>query len=105
MSWKPRRYLPEAFNEEDTPVLCKIVSDTSQLNIDRFEKVGNIFRTAYLVAKYKVKVNIEVADILFEVWCQGMKLSQDQRIRVQWMEGAEVPRPLNAGRARDELSR
>lgn len=57
------------------------------------------------MALYEVKVNIEVADILFEVWCNGIKLSEDQRIQVQWKEGAEAGRPLDVvrgeGRARD----
>lgn len=60
----------------------------------------------FLVAKYKVQVNIEVADILFEVWCNDIKLSEDQRIQMEWKEGAEVGRPVQdldrrGGRARD----
>lgn len=89
--------------------LCTIKSDPSDLRLDDFEKVGyfyNLVGVKFLVAKYKVQVNIEVADILFEVWCNDIKLSKDQRIQVHWKEGAEVGRPLGdeertEGRARD----
>ncbi|KAI4149174.1 MAG: hypothetical protein L6R39_002587, partial [Caloplaca ligustica] len=90
--------------------LCTIKSNTSDLRTDDFEKVGYLFNLVgvkFLVAKYKVQVHIEVADILFEVWCNDIKLSEDQRIQVQWKEGAEVGRPLgeelegSVGRAKD----
>ncbi|KAI4203188.1 MAG: hypothetical protein LQ350_002064 [Teloschistes chrysophthalmus] len=107
ISWKDRAYLPKALGDEANQ-LCIIKSDTSDLHLKDFEKVGylgNLVGTKFLVAHYKVKVNIEVADILFEVWCNDIKLSEDQRIQVQWKEGAEAGRPLdvirNEGRARD----
>ncbi|KAL8831954.1 MAG: hypothetical protein Q9170_005080, partial [Blastenia crenularia] len=56
----------------EAPQLCTIKSNTSALRVDDFEKVGylyNLIGVKFLVAKYKVVVNIEVADILFEVWC------------------------------------
>ena len=105
--WKDRDYLPKALNE-DTPRLCNIVSDTSHLKMKDFEKIApwyNPWGHAYYIAKYKVKVIIEVADILFEVWCNGFKLSEDQRIDVQWKEGAESGRPTDTGRAKDILVR
>ena len=84
--------------------LCKIVSDTSHLKLKNFEKVApwyNPWGEAYYIAKYEVKVNIEVADILFEVWCDGRKLSRDQRIDVQWKKGAEMSRPADSNTAKD----
>ncbi|KAL9601205.1 MAG: hypothetical protein Q9219_002705 [cf. Caloplaca sp. 3 TL-2023] len=135
ISWKDRAYLPRTLGEGTSPLpltiptippisqlkqpypktspdaqlLCTIKSNPSDLRLDDFEKVGyfyNLVGTKFLVAKYKVQVNIEVADILFEVWCNDVKLSEDQRIQVQWKEGAEVGRPLEqvdreGGRARD----
>ncbi|KAL8726553.1 MAG: hypothetical protein Q9181_006007 [Wetmoreana brouardii] len=68
-SWKDRAYLPKALGDE-APPLCTIKSDTSALRLENFEKVGYLYNTIgvkFLVAKYKVQVNIEVADILFEV--------------------------------------
>ena len=105
--WKDPEYLPDSYNKVDTPVLCKIKSNTSRLNKDDFKKVAppsNFWRTQYYVAQYKVIVNIEVAAILFEVWCNKMKLSHDQRISVQWGKGAEMPRPIDVGKVRDQFS-
>lgn len=85
------------FSPLDVTILCTIKSNPSDLQLEDFEKVGYFFNTVgvkFLVAKYKVQVNIEVADILFEVWCNDIKLSEDQRIQVEWKEGAEVGRPL-----------
>lgn len=85
--------------------LCKIVSDTSDLKLKDFEKVMpqwyNPWGEEYYLAKYEVKVIIEVADILFEVWCDGKKLSKDQRIEVQWKKGAEMSRPADSSHAKD----
>ncbi|KAI4162215.1 MAG: hypothetical protein LQ342_004235 [Letrouitia transgressa] len=108
ISWKDRAFLPRALGD-GSATLCTIKSDTSSLRIENFEKVGywfNSWGVKFLVAKYKVQVNIEVADILFEVWCNDIKLSEDQRIQMEWKEGAEVGRPVQdldrrGGRARD----
>lgn len=85
--------------------LCKIVSDTSHLKLKDFEKVAprwyNPWGEEYYIAKYKVRVIIEVADILFEVWCNGRKLSKDQRIDVRWKKGAEKSRPVGSSKSKD----
>lgn len=85
--------------------LCTIVSDTSHLKLKDFEKFNpawyNPWGEPYYLAKYEVKVLIEVADILFEVWCDGRKLSKDQRIDVQWKKGAEKSRPVGSNNAKD----
>ncbi|KAL8934105.1 MAG: hypothetical protein Q9216_006076 [Gyalolechia sp. 2 TL-2023] len=107
ISWKDRAYLPKALGDEAAQ-LCVIKSNPSDLRLDDFEKVGyfyNLVGVKFLVAKYKVQVNIEVADILFEVWCNDLKLSEDQRIQVQWKEGAEVGRPLEEGERMEERAR
>ncbi|KAL9002314.1 MAG: hypothetical protein Q9188_004752 [Gyalolechia gomerana] len=107
ISWKDRAYLPKALGDEAAQ-LCTIKSDPSDLRLDDFEKVGyfyNLVGVKFLVAKYKVQVNIEVADILFEVWCNDIKLSKDQRIQVQWKEGAEVGRPLGDEERTEERAR
>ena len=88
--------------------LCTIVFDTSDLELRDFEKVApwyNPWGEAYFVAKYEVKVIIEVANILFEVWCNGAKLSKDQPIQVRWKEGAEMARPVEVGKAKDTYVR
>ncbi|KAL8744638.1 MAG: hypothetical protein Q9190_003143 [Brigantiaea leucoxantha] len=102
ISWKDRAYLPKALSDE-AMTLCTIKSNTSDLRMEDFEKVGHRFpwSSKFYIAKYKVQVNIEVANILFEVWCNDFKLSEDQRIHVQWKEGAEMSRPLDSGNARD----
>ncbi|ORY02273.1 hypothetical protein BCR34DRAFT_493253 [Clohesyomyces aquaticus] len=41
---------------------------------------------------YVVKVNLGPADISFELWHQGMKLSKDNSIKVEW-SAAEAPDP------------
>ena len=106
--WKDRPYRPKALNG-DTPVLCKIVSNSSKLKLEDFERVPPTlwsWSKAYFKAKYELKVIINVADILFEVWCHGLKLSEDRRIKVQWKEGAKLSRPLDLpARTRDILDR
>lgn len=123
ISWKDRKYLPTYLEEDGKSfhdqqkkdrelicpagamTLCKIVSDTTHLKQKDFEKVSpkwyNPWGEVYFIAKYKVKVNIEVADILFEVWFDDRKLSKDQRIDVRWKEGAEESRPVDSNNAKD----
>jgi hypothetical protein len=40
--------------------------------------------------QYTVKVNLGPADICFELWHQGVKLSKDEAIKVEW---AAAPPP------------
>lgn len=104
ISWNDLEYLPISL-EDDAMTLCKIVSDTSHLKLKDFEKVAprwyNPWGEEYYIAKYKVRVIIEVADILFEVWCNGRKLSKDQRIDVRWKKGAEKSRPVGSSKSKD----
>jgi hypothetical protein len=44
----------------------------------------------YHRVQYTVKVNLGPADICFELWHQGVKLSKDEAIKVEW---AAAPPP------------
>ena len=78
--------------------LCTLHSDTSGLELRNFDKVSSPWLLGwgakYFEAHYKVVVVIEVANILFEVWCNGRKLSKDEPIQVQWKEGAKMSKDI-----------
>lgn len=100
--WKDRAFLPKSVNE-DTPLLCTLVSDTSRLEVKDFDCVqfGFLWHKSYYIARYEVKLKIDVADLTFEVWCNGKKLSKNKRVRVEWKEGAEMTRPIKAEKVKD----
>ncbi|KAL9120571.1 MAG: hypothetical protein Q9187_002873 [Circinaria calcarea] len=104
ISWKDVDYLPKALGD-GAKILCTIKSDTSHLKLRDLEKVPewHYLRTAYFVARYEIRVIIEVANILFEVWYDGRKISKDQLIDIKWMEGAETSRRLEEGSTKDIL--
>jgi hypothetical protein len=96
----------------DAQVLCKIVSDLSAIQETRFKLVSPRSRhirftnsrqknrhwwsigKPYRRCNYDVKVVIGPADINFELWFEGRKLSLDSPIKVQW-QASSAPLPVN----------
>jgi len=88
--------LPLQLNN-DAQVLCKIVSDLSSVHESRFKlknrhwwSIGRPYRRC----NYDVNVTIGPADINFELWFEGRKLSIDNPIQVQW-QASSAPLPVN----------
>jgi hypothetical protein len=89
----------------DAQVLCKVVSDLSTIHDSRFKlknrhwwSIGKPYRRC----NYDIRVVIGPADVNFELWFEGAKLSRDNPITVQWQASAAPP-PVNDmdGEARD----
>jgi len=92
-----KQYLP--FNmSPHTRILCEIESDLTSADENRFtEKNKQFWRFAkhYFKVEYQVKVIIGAADIRFELWFDGQKLSRDQPIRVEWSPATPpLPQPV-----------
>ncbi|KAL9074642.1 MAG: hypothetical protein Q9157_004316 [Trypethelium eluteriae] len=67
--------------------LCDIESDLSSASEKEFkEKNRRIwqFGQRYFQVKYQIKVIIGPADLRFELWFNGQKLSKDKPIKVEW---------------------
>lgn len=72
----------------DTPVLCEIRSDLSDADERKFIEKNKRFwslQKHYLRVEYTVRVMIGPADICFELWFDGQKLSRDESIQVLWL--------------------
>ncbi|KAL8822328.1 MAG: hypothetical protein Q9191_006937 [Dirinaria sp. TL-2023a] len=107
ISWRDLKYRPKRL-DDGVKKLCTLTSDTSSLDARDFQNIApwyNPWGVAYHVAYYEIRVNFEVGKLLFEVWCNGAKLSKDQPIHVRWDEGAELAKPENVGRAKDTFVR
>ncbi|KAF1851560.1 uncharacterized protein K460DRAFT_270005 [Cucurbitaria berberidis CBS 394.84] len=73
--------------------LCKVESDFSSLPLSLFKlKNRHWWNTGqkYHRINYVVKVNLGAADVVFELWHNGVKLSKDNSIKVEW-EAAAPP--------------
>ncbi|KAF2691612.1 hypothetical protein K458DRAFT_438019 [Lentithecium fluviatile CBS 122367] len=78
--------LPGTFNASCRHV-CKVHSDFSSIPLTNFKlKNRHWWNTGakYHRIEFVVKVNLGPADICFELWHQGVKLSKDQAIKVEW---------------------
>ncbi|KAK0609780.1 hypothetical protein DIS24_g12269 [Lasiodiplodia hormozganensis] len=68
-------------------ILCEIQSDLSNADQREFKQKNRRFwqtsQRHYLV-EYQIQVIIGPADLRFELWFNGQKLSRDQPIRVEW---------------------
>ncbi|KAL9614056.1 MAG: hypothetical protein Q9167_001410, partial [Letrouitia subvulpina] len=80
-------FLPNYLNQ-DTSVLCEIHSDLSSADEAKFKEKNRHFwhrRKHYYQVDYEIRVLIGPADIRFELWFNGQKLSKDQPIKVDWV--------------------
>lgn len=75
--------------------LCQFTSDFSNLPLSSFKlKNRHWWNTGpkYHRISYLVKVALGPADIRFELWHNGQKLSKDNSIKVEW-HAAQAPQP------------
>ncbi|KAL8837217.1 MAG: hypothetical protein Q9176_005848 [Flavoplaca citrina] len=80
-------FLPHHMDAGDAHVLCDIESDLSSADESKFKEKNKRFWSFgkhYLRIDYDVKVLIGPADVRFELWFNGQKLSKDQPIKVDW---------------------
>ncbi|KAL8901352.1 MAG: hypothetical protein Q9207_005247 [Kuettlingeria erythrocarpa] len=92
------QFLPYHMGIGDARVLCEIESDLSTADETKFKEKNRRFWNLgkhYFKVDYDVKVLIGPADVRFELWFNGQKLSKDQSIRVEWVAAppAELPAP------------
>ncbi|KAI4610560.1 uncharacterized protein J4E87_010736 [Alternaria ethzedia] len=76
--------------------ICKIESDFSSLPLSLFKLKNRHWWNSgpkYHRINYVVKVNLGPADVSFELWHNGVKLSKDNSIKVEWQ--ASAPPDLN----------
>jgi hypothetical protein len=75
--------------------ICKVESDFSALPLSLFKLKNRHWwnkGTKYHRITYVVKVNLGPADLSFELWHNGVKLSKDNSIKVEW-QAAAPPNP------------
>ena len=71
--------------------ICKIESDFSSLPLSLFKLKNRHWWNSgpkYHRINYVVKVNLGPADVSFELWHNGVKLSKDNSIKVEWQASA-----------------
>jgi hypothetical protein len=76
--------------------ICRFESDFTALPLLLFKLKNRQWWKSgakYHRIDYLVKVNIGAANISFELWHDGIKLSEDKTIKVQWQ--ATAPPPYN----------
>ncbi|KAF2267229.1 hypothetical protein CC78DRAFT_541886 [Lojkania enalia] len=74
--------------------VCKVESDFSSLPLSMFKlKNRHWWNTGkkYHRVDFCVKVNMGPADISFELWHQGVKVSKDNSIKVEWYAAPPPP--------------
>ncbi|KAL8745997.1 MAG: hypothetical protein Q9190_001923 [Brigantiaea leucoxantha] len=88
-------FLPHHLNQ-DSHVVCEIESDLTSADESKFKERNRRFWNFgkhYYRVDYDIKVIIGPADIRFELWFNGQKLSRDQPIKVEWVS-APAPGPV-----------
>ncbi|KAH8678627.1 hypothetical protein BGZ60DRAFT_555189 [Tricladium varicosporioides] len=79
--------------------ICSITSDFSRLPLTMFKlKNRHWWNTGekYHRIEYVVKVALGPADIQFELWHNGQKISNDHPIKVEWFAAEAPPDPASA---------
>jgi len=74
--------------------LCDISSDLSSLPLTMFKLKNRHWwntRAKYHRIEYIIKVALGPADIRFELWHDGQKLSKDNPIKVEWFNAEPPP--------------
>lgn len=101
-----QQFLPYQMNYE-TRILCEIQSDLAGADERKFVEKNKSFWSIgkhYLKVGYQVRVIIGPADIRFELWFDGQKLSKDAPIRVEWTPAsAPPPQPVSPRGYGDEV--
>lgn len=85
--WLPLR------QDSSTRVLCTIKSDLSGADEAKFIKKNKHFwkpGEKYYVVDYEIRVIVGAADLTFELWFDGKKLSKDNSIQVEWLPAPPV---------------
>lgn len=81
--------------------MCKVESDFSSIPLSTFKLKNRHWWNKgqkYHRINYAVKVNLGPADIGFELWHNGVKLSKDNTIKVEWQAAAPPdPSELDLG--------
>lgn len=71
--------------------ICKIESDFANIPLSRFKLKNRHWWNRgrkYHRIKFVIKVNLGPADLSFELWHDGVKLSKDNTIKVEWQAAA-----------------
>ncbi|KAL8705963.1 MAG: hypothetical protein Q9201_000957 [Fulgogasparrea decipioides] len=79
-------------------ILCDIESDLSGADETKFKERNKSFWRLgkhYFRVDYDIKVLIGPADIRFELWFNGQKLSKDQPIKVEWASTPPIELPAS----------
>ncbi|KAL8816329.1 MAG: hypothetical protein Q9223_004643 [Gallowayella weberi] len=83
------QFLPHHMGAGDAHILCEIESDLSSADESKFKEKNKHFWNLgkhYFKIDYEIKVLIGPADVRFELWFSGQKLSKDRPIKVEWQE-------------------
>lgn len=97
-----REFLPPTMNSSCRSI-CKVESDFSSVPLSLFKlKNRHWWNTGkkYHRINYNVKVLIGAADISFELWHEGVKVSKDNSIKVEW-QASPPPDPALSSMATD----
>jgi len=81
--------------------LCDISSDLSSLPLTMFKLKNRHWwnkRAKYHRIEYVIKVALGAADIRFELWHDGQKLSKDNPIKVEWFTAEPPPQGFQQNR-------
>ncbi|KAL9606461.1 MAG: hypothetical protein Q9179_000377 [Wetmoreana sp. 5 TL-2023] len=92
------RFLPHHMGSGDAHILCDIESDLSGADETKFKERNKSFWRLgkhYFRVDYDIKVLIGPADIRFELWFNGQKLSKDQPIKVEWASTPPIELPAS----------
>ncbi|UPX13350.1 uncharacterized protein EKO05_0003863 [Ascochyta rabiei] len=83
--------------------ICKVDSDFASIPLTQFKLKNRHWWNSgqkYHRINFVVKVNLGPADLSFELWYNGVKLSKDKAIKVEW-QAAAPPEPLQSPVASD----
>ncbi len=75
--------------------MCKVESDFSSIPLSQFKLKNRHWWNSgkkYHRIRFVIKVNFGPADLSFELWYEGVKLSKDNVIKVEW-QPAPPPDP------------
>ncbi|KAL8953632.1 MAG: hypothetical protein Q9222_000518 [Ikaeria aurantiellina] len=92
-------FLPTYMGSGDAHILCEIQSDLTSADETKFKEKNKRFWNLgkhYFKIDYDIKVILGPADVRFELWFNGQKLSKDQPIKVEWMAAPPVEMPVPA---------
>ncbi|KAL9001081.1 MAG: hypothetical protein Q9188_005527 [Gyalolechia gomerana] len=89
-------FLPHHMGGGGVHILCEIESDLSNADESKFKEKNKRFWSLgkhYFKVDYDVKVLIGPADVRFELWFNGQKLSRDRPIKVEWTQATATELP------------